>query len=70
MKQFKIKFNYQEYKVNYITDHLESKKVAAFLGKSEIKNFGLDIETLKTSDHVKAGLDPYNSNISLVQIYA
>lgn len=69
MKQFKIKFNNQEYKVNYITDALEQFKVAERLGQSGIQNFGLDIETLKTCDHPKAGLEPHLSGISLIQLY-
>lgn len=69
MRQFKIDFDKQQYTVNYITDTKEAAKVGAYLGKSEIQNFGLDIETYKKADHPKAGLEPHLSGISLVQIF-
>lgn len=69
MKQFKISFNGAQYKVNYITNGKEAANVARFLAKSDVKNFGFDLETYKKVDHPKAGLDPHLSGISLMQLY-
>jgi DNA polymerase I len=69
MKQFKITFDGIKYLVKYITNKTEATIIAMELKKSEIQNFGIDIETAKAVDHPKAGLDPHLSKISLVQLY-
>lgn len=69
MKRSKFTFNGVEYILNYITDKGEATKVATYLKKSEVQNFGLDIETYKTHDSKKAGLEPHLSGISTIQLY-
>lgn len=59
----------KQYKINYINKVNEAEIVAKQLQKSEVQNFGIDIETYKKIDHKKAGLEPHLTGISIVQIY-
>ncbi len=58
-----------KYKTVYIKDKVTGDAVFAHLANHPKPIYGLDIETSKKSDHKKAGLDPYLSDIRLVQIY-
>lgn len=72
MRQFKITFDEKQYFVNYITKANEAEAIAKKLEVSEVQNFGIDIETYKKDgfkEDKKAGLDPYRSGISIVQIF-
>lgn len=72
MRQFKITFDEKQYFVNYITKANEAEIIAKKLADSEVQNFGIDIETYKLDgfkEDKKAGLDPYRSGISIVQIF-
>ena len=72
MKRFKIRFNDDEYFVNYITKPNEAEIISQKLEASEILNFGIDIETYKKPEwkgEKKAGLDPHLSGISIIQLY-
>lgn len=64
MKKYKLEFNDKPFYLAYITDLEDLPDHAVFT-----QVLGLDIETLKTTDHEKAGLDPYQSEPRLIQVY-
>ena len=69
MKQSRFSFDGKDYILNYIQDAREASVLGKRLGESPTRNFGLDIETRRLSEHPSAGLDPHLSSIRLVQLY-
>lgn len=64
MYKERLEFNDSPFNMVYITDVEDLKNIPTLPTV-----VGLDIETLKTTDHEQAGLDPYQSAPRLVQIY-
>ena len=71
-KAYKLAFNGKEFKTFYFRDQHAADLLWKRLSINETQFFGVDIETAKKAEylsHPKAGLDPYLSQIRLLQIY-